>query len=221
MYNPKKANSNNAERFPADTSLFDIPPGPLQDMPDISEVKRCKEAMCNMPIIFKKRHGKLHPYDVIIEDDRVVEVRGSHFDTCEYAHQFRPKSAGEKALGKIDKMAERRKIPKAEVSDKPSAYEFDFEMWFQRYCGVHQPKGKPHRPGTHTRTETNLIRDCVHDFRFPEKRKSISVAKATKIVKEAIKASKILMKDHRGYYLKGEPRVKFDEYWRIVPDGID
>lgn len=51
--------------------------------------RHCKK--CREPIVFKKRNGKSHPYNL---------DGTSHFDTCLYAEYFRPKSLAQR--GDID-----------------------------------------------------------------------------------------------------------------------
>jgi len=177
-----------------------------ESLPNISDVTQCKDARCAMPIIYKKAFGKRHPFDVVIENNKVIEVRGSHFDTCKYASNFRPK---------------RRPKPESDpdfddVSEVKKSAVFDFEKWFRRRFSRHTPDGEPRRSGTFTLSEEELLRDLVYDYRRAcdggKEKKAIATCK------QAITEAKCLIGDKRGYFLKGEPRIRFDEMWRVVAD---
>jgi len=174
-------------------------------LPHISEVTRCKDNRCAKPIIYRKRLGKAHPFDVVVENNQVIEVRGSHFDTCKYASNFRPK---------------RRQKPQPDpelddISEVKKGSDFDFEKWFRQRFSLHTPHGEKHRPGTFTLREEDLLRDLVYDYRRACGGKE---KKAIATCKRAIIEAKCLILDERGYALKGEPRIRFDEMWRIISD---
>lgn len=173
-------------------------------LPEISEVRKCKDARCAMPIVYREMFGGPHPFDVVVEDNKVVEVRGSHFDTCEYASNFRPPRKGRAKPVQDD-------LDETEIKGA----EFDFEKWFRWRFSRHTPDGEERRPGTFTINESDLLTDLVYDY---ARRCGGKEKKAKAICQQAIKAAKCLAVDERGYYLKGQPRIRFDGMWRIIDD---
>ena len=96
-------------------------------------------------------------------------------------------------------------------------HDFDFDSWFQWKFRPYTRKGQPCRSGTFTIPVNHLITDLVYDF--CASRKTTVRKNALTIVKNAIDISQYLVKDEKGYCLVGEPRVKFNELWRLVPNA--
>ena len=93
--------------------------------------------------------------------------------------------------------------------------EFDFDKWFLWRFSRHTPNGEERRQGTFTISESGLLKDLVYDYC---RRCSETEKKALTLCKQAIKDAECLAVDGRGYYLKSEPRIRFDGMWRIVSD---
>lgn len=92
---------------------------------------------------------------------------------------------------------------------------FDFEDWLRWRLSRYTPEGEDRRDGTLTLSESDLLTDLVFDYC----RYSGEIEKRAKaICRQAIKDSESLSIDARGYYLKGEPRIRYDSMWRVVPD---
>lgn len=112
------------------------------------------------------------------------------------------------------------------MSEHQKQIDFDFYEWFLRRFSRHTPAGEPRRRGTFTLSEEQLLKDLVYDFRavqngrIREKKHkgSISEKKAKTLCKKAIQTAECLAKDKRGYFLKGELRLRFDAMWRVVAD---
>lgn len=208
----KLANSKNAMKLEFDGKLFGFPDEDTSQsgLPHISEVKRCRDKRCDMPVIFKLRNGKPHPYDVLIENGEVVEVRGSHFDTCEFADNFR-KSKKPTTKPKV-------RIPINETALEMRIRQFNFPKWFhtQLYM-VQEPNG------TKVKSRDEIIVNAMYDFRRAKvKDKVIPKAKALSIIKNAIKEAKqdgIIVEADFGIFLKGKKLCKFDDSWRVIPYG--
>ena len=94
---------------------------------------------------------------------------------------------------------------------------FDFQQWFRRRFSQHTPADEPRRPGTFTLSEEQLLTDLVYDFQSRQGLEG-SDKKAVSLCKNAIKNAGCLALDTRGYSLRRERRIRFDDMWRIVVD---
>ena len=103
------------------------------------------------------------------------------------------------------------------MSEHQKQIDFDFQKWFLRRFSRYTPTGAPRRRGTFTIREEKLLRDLVCDFRATHN-SGITEKKAVSLCKKAIQTAACLEKDEWGYFLKDEPRLRFDEMWRIVAD---
>ena len=92
---------------------------------------------------------------------------------------------------------------------------FDFQGWFRWRLSRHTPEGEARRTGTLTLSETEIVTDLVYDYRRHSDEKE---KRAKMICKRAIEDAGCLAIDGRGYYLKGEPRIRYDSMQRVVEE---
>lgn len=105
---------------------------------------------------------------------------------------------------------------------KASEVAFDFEKWFRWRFSRYTPDGAPRCPGTFTMSEDDLLVDLIYDYRTAHglRTKRQNARNSThSICQEAIRNANCLGREDRGYFLKGEPRIRFDAMWRIVEDN--
>lgn len=91
---------------------------------------------------------------------------------------------------------------------------FDFEKWLKRRLMPSNRHNAPEKHGTLTIPLQTLITDLTYDYNAATK---VGQRKAEATAKRYFKNCHLLSIDEKGYFLKELPRVKFDEYWRVVP----
>ena len=175
-----------------------------------SEVQKCKR--CDKPIVFTQRFGKPHPMDVEMEGETVINVLGSHFDTCEFAYEFRsnPKKSKKSVVGQEEL--------------EHLARNFNFTDWFRRRHRPYTRHDQPQRPGTKVISREQTLIDGIYDFRrqktkyghvIPEKMAKSVVLQAI----EDAKADKIIGEDESGLFLVGERRVRTENGLTVYKNG--